>query len=119
LRILLSTTRLGPGKADLLEQIAATGSISAAGRAMGMSYKRAWSLVEEMNAAFSSPLVLSARGGSGCGGASLSEAGELVLTLYREALAAAELAVVPAVSRLEGLLAERMDSATIDMSEQK
>ena len=119
LRIFLSTTRLGPGKADLLEQIAATGSISAAGRAMGMSYKRAWSLVEEMNAAFSSPLVLSARGGSGGGGASLSETGERVLTLYREALAAAELAVVPAVSRLETMLAEGMDGASVDISEQK
>jgi molybdate transport system regulatory protein len=54
---------LGPGKADLLEGIARTGSIAAAGRDMGMSYKRAWSLVETMNAAFLSPLVNRSRGG--------------------------------------------------------
>ena len=55
----------GPGKAELLARIEETGSIAAAGRAMGMSYKRAWALVEEMNAAFRAPLVSSARGGAG------------------------------------------------------
>ena len=61
---------LGPGKAALLDGIERTGSISAAGREMGMSYKRAWSLVEEMNAAFATPLVDSSRGGPGGGGGS-------------------------------------------------
>ena len=56
---------LGPGKADLLEAIAENGSISAAGRRMGMSYKRAWSLVETLNAMFRSPLVSSSRGAVG------------------------------------------------------
>ncbi|MCW1931836.1 LysR family transcriptional regulator [Pararhodobacter zhoushanensis] len=74
---------LGPGKAELLEQIRDLGSISAAGRAMGMSYKRAWSLVEEMNAAFRAPLVLSARGGPQGGGAQLTETGAQVLAHYR------------------------------------
>ena len=74
---------LGPGKADLLEQIQATGSIAAAGRAMGMSYKRAWSLVEEMNAAFQPALVDRARGGAQGGGAALSETGQQVLAHYR------------------------------------
>uniref|UniRef100_UPI0025F8E193 winged helix-turn-helix domain-containing protein n=1 Tax=uncultured Paracoccus sp. TaxID=189685 RepID=UPI0025F8E193 len=60
---------LGPGKAQLLRLIGQHGSISAAGRHMGMSYKRAWSLVEEMNAAFDTPLVDSSRGGPGGGGA--------------------------------------------------
>lgn len=75
---------LGPGKADLLERIRETGSIAAAGRAMGMSYKRAWMLVEEMNAAFRDPLVASTRGGAQGGGARLTEAGEEVLAQYRE-----------------------------------
>ncbi|MCV0395658.1 MAG: LysR family transcriptional regulator [Rhizobiaceae bacterium] len=55
---------MGPGKAELLERIAATGSIPAAGRAKGMSYKRAWSLVETMNALFAEPVVTSTRGGA-------------------------------------------------------
>ncbi|MGC9418093.1 MAG: winged helix-turn-helix domain-containing protein [Rhodovulum sp.] len=75
---------LGPGKADLLEKIRETGSISAAGRAMSMSYKRAWSLVEEMNNAFREPLVDSTRGGARGGGARLTEAGETVLANYRK-----------------------------------
>ncbi|AUH66379.1 winged helix-turn-helix domain-containing protein [Paracoccus zhejiangensis] len=74
---------LGPGKADLLEGIAELGSISAAGRRMKMSYKRAWSLVEEMNAAFADPLVDSSRGGSGGGGATLTPAGQAVLARFR------------------------------------
>ena len=74
---------LGPGKADLLERIGETGSIAAAGRAMGMSYKRAWLLVETMNSIFAEPLVASSRGGSAGGGAELTEAGKRVLSLYR------------------------------------
>ncbi|MDR0808713.1 MAG: LysR family transcriptional regulator [Gemmobacter sp.] len=73
----------GPGKADLLDLIVAEGSIAAAGRRMNMSYKRAWQLVEEMNAMFAVPLVASARGGSGGGGAWLTEAGQAVLAEYR------------------------------------
>ncbi|WP_084621009.1 winged helix-turn-helix domain-containing protein [Paracoccus aminophilus] len=73
----------GRGKADLLQAIADEGSISAAGRAMDMSYRRAWALVEEMNLAFTEPLVDSARGGSGGGGAHLTARGEQVLRDYR------------------------------------
>ncbi len=75
---------LGPGKADLLQRIGETGSIAAAGRSMGMSYKRAWTLVETMNAAFREPLVDSARGGVKGGGAQLTEAGVTVLAHYRK-----------------------------------
>ena len=75
---------LGPGKADLLEGIAETGSITAAGRRMGMSYKRAWGLVEVMNAMFSTPLVIASRGGAGHGGSALTETGHQVLALYRK-----------------------------------
>ncbi|MDW4547983.1 LysR family transcriptional regulator [Defluviimonas sp. D31] len=75
---------LGPGKADLLEGIAETGSISAAGKRMRMSYKRAWSLVEALNAMFREPLVAASRGGAGHGGAELTDAGRRVLALYRQ-----------------------------------
>lgn len=84
IRILLGDgAMLGPGKADLLDGIRATGSIAAAGRGMGMSYKRAWSLVEEMNRAFREPLVASTRGGAQGGGARLTGTGEAVLANYR------------------------------------
>jgi molybdate transport system regulatory protein len=76
--------RLGPGKADLLERIGATGSIAAAGRSMGMSYKRAWMLVEEMNRAFRDPLVVPVRGGAQGGGARLTDSGAAVLAHYRK-----------------------------------
>ena len=76
-------TMLGPGKADLLEHIEQTGSISAAGRAMNMSYKRAWLLVDTMNAAFQEALVESSRGGPQGGGASLTATGKRVLARYR------------------------------------
>lgn len=104
LRILFEGAMLGPGKAQLLEGIRETGSIAAAGRQMQMSYKRAWSLVEELNAAFAVPLVASARGGAGGGGAVLTEAGADVLRLYREALARAEAAAVEPISTLEAML---------------
>lgn len=73
---------LGPGKAQLLRLIGQHGSISAAGRQMGMSYKRAWSLVEEMNAAFAVPLVDSNWGGAGGGGATVTPTGQAVLRHY-------------------------------------
>ncbi len=74
---------IGPGKADLLDGIRETGSIAAAGRRMGMSYKRAWLLVETMNAGFAAPLVETSRGGARFGGATLTDAGEAVLGHYR------------------------------------
>jgi molybdate transport system regulatory protein len=83
-RIIRSGVRaMGPGKADLLAQIDATGSISAAARAMGMSYRRAWILVDEMNHCFRSPLVETVMGGAGGGGARLTELGHDVLAEYR------------------------------------
>ena len=84
LRVTLTETAyLGPGRADLLEQIEATGSISAAGKDMGMSYKRAWGLVHALNDGFGLVLVEASRGGSGQGGALLTDAGRLVLAHYR------------------------------------
>ncbi len=74
---------MGPGKAELLERIRATGSIAAAGREMGMSYKRAWELIGTLNAMFRAPLVESTRGGPGGGGAVLTDLGREVLAQYR------------------------------------
>lgn len=74
---------LGPGKADLLQGIAETGSIAAAGRRLGMSYKRAWSLVETLNGMFQEPLVAATKGGASGGGAALTATGEAVLARYR------------------------------------
>lgn len=97
---------LGPGKAELLERIAEGGSIAAAGRAMGMSYKRAWSLVEEMNAAFREPLVARARGGPGGGGAALTAAGESVLRNYRDLEALTAEAGAERIRAIEALLGD-------------
>jgi molybdate transport system regulatory protein len=84
LRILFgSNARLGPGKAELLEHIRETGSITAAGQRMGMSYKRAWGLVETLNATFREPVVITVRGGANGGGAQLTETGQAVLHHYR------------------------------------
>lgn len=74
---------IGPGKADLLEGIRETGSIAAAGRRMKMSYKRAWMLVEALNAGFREPLVTATRGGKSRGGAVLTDQGRQVLDAYR------------------------------------
>lgn len=76
----------------MLEEIARTGSISAAGRALRMSYRRAWVLVEELNRTFGRPVVTTAAGGPGGGGASLTAAGEAVIGEYRAIEAAAEAA---------------------------
>lgn len=85
LRVLLGAAiAIGPGKADLLDAIAASGSISAAAKRMGMSYRRAWLLVDTMNGCFRGPLVAAARGGSGGGGARLTPLGENVLARYRD-----------------------------------
>lgn len=75
---------LGPGKADLLDGIAATGSISAAARRMGMSYRRAWLLVDTMNRCFKQVLVEASTGGAHGGGAHLTDLGSEVLSHYRK-----------------------------------
>ena len=74
---------MGPGKADLLEAIVREGSISAAGRALGMSYRRAWLLVDTMNRCFCAQLVETHPGGGKNAGARLTPAGEAALAAYR------------------------------------
>ncbi len=75
---------LGPGKVRLLELINETGSISAAGRALNMSYRQAWLLVDELNRMCREPVVTAQTGGGGGGGAALTEAGNAIVRLYRE-----------------------------------
>jgi molybdate transport system regulatory protein len=81
--ILNSGSRIGPGKAALLESIQSTGSISAAARAMRMDYKRAWVLIDSLNQAFRAPAVKRETGGPGGGGAMLTEIGRDILARYR------------------------------------
>ena len=100
---------IGPGKADLLEGIRETGSIAAAGRRMGMSYKRAWLLVESMNRCFREPLVATSRGGHARGGATLTDSGEQVLGSYRRMQAKSEAAVAPEMAKLRRLLVDPSD----------
>lgn len=84
LRILLGADiAIGPGKADLLDALARTGSISAAAREMGMSYRRAWLLVDTMNSCFRRPMVETVTGGQGGGGACVTAFGLEVLARYR------------------------------------
>jgi molybdate transport system regulatory protein len=95
---------MGPGKAELLEAIAATGSISASAKRLGMSYRRAWLLVDTMNRCFREPLVASATGGSGGGGASVTSFGERVLARYRAMQARIDRAIDPELARFSDLL---------------
>jgi molybdate transport system regulatory protein len=75
--------QIGPGKIAVLEEIARAGSISAAGRSLRMSYRRTWELVEDLNQSLGTPVVETASGGSGGGGAVLTKAGKAVVTSYR------------------------------------
>jgi molybdate transport system regulatory protein len=79
-----SECSIGPGKVRLLELIIETGSISAAGRELAMSYRRAWCLVDKLNHMFREPVVRAQIGGGGGGGASVTETGNDLVRLYRE-----------------------------------
>ena len=95
--------RVGPGKIALLEQIASLGSISAGGRAMDMSYRRAWELIEELNTIFGKPVVQSRSGGKKGGGATLTPLGLSLIARYRAMELAAAAATEP---HLKALAAE-------------
>ena len=106
LRVLVAPDILiGAGKADLLQGIAETGSIAAAGRRMGMSYKRAWYLIDTLNRYFGESVVASAKGGRTGGGAVLTETGRTVLDLYRRIQRKAEAAVAEELDALAALAA--------------
>lgn len=97
---------LGPGKADLLAAIESAGTLAEAAKLLGMSYMRAWKLLQTMNARFKEPLVSTARGGSEHGHASLTETGKAVLGLYRRMEKEARNAVEGAWREMEGYLAD-------------
>lgn len=105
IRVLVgAVVAIGPGKADLLQAIARTGSISAAARDMGMSYRRAWLLVEAVNGAFRTPLVETLTGGQGGGGTRLTTLGTEVLRRYRAMEAGAARAVTRDLRGFSALL---------------
>jgi molybdate transport system regulatory protein len=102
---------IGPGKIRLLELIAAEGSISAAGRAMGMSYRRAWLLVDSLNHYFREPVVAAQIGGARGGGAALTSLGHAVVQHYRALERAAESAGANHMGALTAALAARPEPA--------
>ena len=103
---LASGARVGPGKVALLEEIARAGSISAAGRSLKMSYRRAWDLVEDLNRHLGQPVVSTAAGGAGGGGAQLTEAGVALVSEYR----ALEAAATKAAARHLAAIGRKCDS---------
>jgi molybdate transport system regulatory protein len=78
------TSYLGPGKVELMEQIQKHGSISAAGRAMDLSYRRAWLLLNSLNDSFLDPVSVNVTGGPKGGGVKLTPFGELLIKRYRD-----------------------------------
>ncbi|RYX94371.1 MAG: LysR family transcriptional regulator [Comamonadaceae bacterium] len=97
---------IGPGKVALLEAIAETGSISAAARQIGMSYRRAWVLIDEANKALSEPVVNTATGGSRGGGTALTATGEALVKHYRAVENIARVAASADIAALTRLLAK-------------
>ena len=96
---------IGPGKVALLEAIAATGSITAAAKQLGMSYRRAWLLLDALNHALKTPAVDSAKGGAAGGGSVITDVGWQVMTLYRQIEATASSACAADIKQLLALLA--------------
>ena len=95
---------IGPGKAELIERIAATGSISAAARDMGMSYRRAWQLVEALNRSFREPVIATATGGKRGGGARVTPFGKEVARRFRAMEGRASKAIEKDLASLQALL---------------
>ncbi len=104
LRVVLAPgVGIGPGKADLMEGIRETGSIAAAGRRIGMSYKRAWLLVSTLNRHFATPVIEASKGGKAGGGAQLTPLGEEVLAAYRDMERRTQKAIAPVLTKLDRL----------------
>ncbi len=105
LRVLsTSSPAMGPGKAELIERIGQTGSISAAAREMGMSYRRAWQLVESLNGTFREPVVTTAIGGRRGGGASVTPFGKRLVARFRAMESKASAAIAADLRRVAGYL---------------
>ena len=99
--------RIGPGKVALLKAVGETGSISAAGRALGMSYRRAWRLIEDLNRCFKQPLVTAQTGGKSGGGAELTELGQAVIDHYTAIAAKSEKAATRHLVALQATMRGR------------
>lgn len=99
-----SSAAMGPGKAELVERIGRTGSISAAAREMGMSYRRAWQLVEALNGAFREPVVTTAIGGKRGGGARVTPFGARLVAGFRAMEGKASAAIAGDLRRYGALL---------------
>jgi molybdate transport system regulatory protein len=95
---------IGPGKIDLLEAVHEHGSISAAARSLGMSYRRAWLLIDELNGTLKSPATSSETGGSSGGGCVLTPVGEKIVRLYREIEEEAARSCSPQISALTRMM---------------
>lgn len=104
--------RLGPGKLLLLENIEKHGSISAAGRAMNMSYRQAWSLIDQLNHAFKEPVVISQTGGKSGGGAALTEFGKLLLAHCSAIIANAKKTSGPHLEFIQAVLRPEVEGET-------
>ena len=102
-----SAAVMGPGKAELIERIAQTGSISAAARAMDMSYRRAWQLVEALNAAFTDRVIATATGGRRGGGARVTTFGRRLVARFRAMESRASAAIAADLRRFAGHLKGR------------
>jgi len=107
LRIDVPRGRVGPGKIDLLERIAQLGSISAAARAMRMSYRRAWELVDDLGRSFGRPVVVTQMGGTGGGGATLTPLGRDLVVQFRAIERKAHRAARSHLARLQAAQAGR------------
>ena len=99
------TIAIGPGKIALLEAVAQTGSLTAAAKSLGMSYRRAWMLLDEVNRSLKNPAVASAKGGSHGGGSELTNAGRQLIELYRRIESTAMQACASDIRKIFGLLA--------------
>ena len=98
---------IGHGKIRLLEAVRDCGSISAAGRAMGMSYRRAWLLIDELNSMFDEPVIKTKHGGTAGGGAELTPLGHRLVQNYREMENKAQAAVNAELSELAANITRR------------
>ncbi len=101
---------IGPGKAELLEEIDRTGSIAGAGRALGFSYRRTRDMVDALNTCWTAPLVGTSKGGAGHGGATLTLAGREVLNAYRSLTQALDAAAERHAPALLSLLRVPIDA---------
>lgn len=103
---------LGPGKVELLERVREHGSISAAARSMDMAYRHAWELIDDLNRCFREPVVSTASGGSGGGGARLTPFGDELVRAFRSMEGAARRAMARELASLESEIAHGSGRST-------